>query len=63
MKNQSQEIHDMINGFPLEDSPELTTSRLLDILTALNNRMDSLEKSINCTHNIASCLANGIKPD
>lgn len=61
----SQQIHDMIQGFPLDaaESPELTTSRLLDILQAMNERMDAIERTASTAANTASCLANGIQPD
>ena len=61
----SQEIHDMIQCFPLDatESPELTASRLLDILTAMNERMDAIERESTRCANVASCLANGIRPD
>lgn len=61
----SQEIHDMIQTFPLDatESPELTASRMLDILDAMNRRMDAIESAASRTANVASCLANGINPD
>lgn len=48
MDARSQQIHDMIQCFPLDatESPELTASRLLDILAALNERMDAIESAI-----------------
>lgn len=63
--SKSTEIHDMIQTFPLDatESPELTASRLLDILDAMNRRMDEIESGHQRTANIASCLANGIQPD
>ena len=45
----SQEIHDMIQEFDLDASPELTTSRILDILDALNRRMDGIEAGRNAS--------------
>jgi Ca2+-binding EF-hand superfamily protein len=39
----SQEIHDMIQTFDLGASPELLASQLLDILDAINRRMDDME--------------------
>jgi hypothetical protein len=61
--SKSTEIHDMIQTFNLAGHPELVTSRLLDILQAMNERMDEIEASLDRTANVASCLANGIKPD
>jgi len=59
----SQDIHDMIQTFDLGASPELTTSRILDILQAVNERMDAIELLASHAANVAGCLANGIKPD
>jgi hypothetical protein len=59
----STEIHDMIQTFDLHGHPELITSRLLDILQAMNERMDGIESGQRKTANVASCLANGIQPD
>ena len=45
----SQEIHDMIQTFPLEDathSPQFAASAILDILDALNRRMDGIEAAV-----------------
>ncbi len=41
----SQEIHDMIEGFPLNvgESQDNAINRILDILQAMNERMDALE--------------------
>jgi hypothetical protein len=43
----SEEIHDMIQRFPLGEvniqAPEDTVGMLLDILTAINNRIDHIE--------------------
>ena len=39
----------MIQTFPLEDathSPQFTTSKILDILDALNRRMDGIEAAV-----------------
>ncbi len=64
MSEASQNIHDMIQGFPLDQSPTtLTTSRLLDILQAINERLDKIETTAQHANNVAGCLANGIKPD
>ena len=63
MSEKSIEIHDMIQGFDLGASPELMASRLLDIVTAVNERIDEIARSLNQTANTVSCLANGIKPD
>lgn len=67
---ESSEIHDMIQTFNLGASPELMASRILDILTAMNRRMDDLEADATRerlrsqrTANVASCAANGIQPD
>jgi len=48
MDARSQQIHDMIQCFPLDavESPEITASRLLDILAAINERMDAIESAI-----------------
>jgi len=48
MDARSQQIRDMIQCFPLDatESPEQTASRLLDILTAINERMDAIESAI-----------------
>lgn len=62
MKSGDQ-IHDMIQRFDLAGHPELVTSRILDILQALNERMDAIEQSSARAADVASCLANGIKPD
>lgn len=45
--SKSTEIHDMIQTFPLDatESPELTASRILDILDAMNRRMDEMESA------------------
>lgn len=47
MDARSQQIHDMIQCFPLDatESPELTASRILDILAAINDRMDAIESA------------------
>lgn len=37
------EIRDMIQTFDLSASPDLMTSRILDILTAMNDRIVKLE--------------------
>lgn len=42
---------------------EHTIRRLLDICEAMNKRINILECQMEQTANIASCLANGIKPD
>lgn len=60
---KSQDIHDMIQLFDLGASPELMASRVLDILTAVNQRMDEIEAGQRRTAEVASCLANGVTPD
>ncbi len=59
----SREIHDMIQTFTLAGHPELMVSKILDILDAMNRRMDAIELGVARTANTVSCLANGIKPD
>lgn len=51
MRDRSNEIHDMIQTFDLDatESPELTASRILDILNALNCRIDELEATLRAT--------------
>jgi len=56
--NKSLEIHDMIQLCPTND-----VSRVLDILDKINTRMDEIERELTRSANVASCLANGIKPD
>jgi len=65
MSVKSKEIHDMIQTFRLDatESPEQTASRLLDILKAINDRMDEIESAARRTSDVAGCLANGIQPD
>lgn len=63
MNAKSQQIHDMIQTFPLGENHEAMASRLLDILQAVNERMDEIEAAAQHANNIASCLANGIRPD
>jgi len=63
MSNKSQEIHDMIRTFELAGHPERMASRILDILDAMNRRMDEIEAGHKRTADVASCLANGIQPD
>jgi len=48
MDARSQQIRDMIQCFPLDatESPEIIASRLLDILAAINERMDAIESAI-----------------
>jgi len=55
----SAEIHDMIQTFDLGASPELMASRILDILDAMNRRIDEVESSHRQT---ANSLASGIQP-
>jgi hypothetical protein len=45
MKTSQEKIHDMIQTFNLGASPDLMASRILDILDAMNRRMDELEVS------------------
>lgn len=61
--SKSSEIHDMIQTFDLGANTELANSKLLDILDAMNRRMDEIESGLQRTAIIASCLANGIQPD
>jgi hypothetical protein len=63
MSDKSQAIHDMIQTFDMAGHPELVTSGLLDILDAMNRRMDEIEMGHKRTADVASCLANGIQPD
>lgn len=63
MSDKSQQIHDMIQTFDLAGHPELVASRILDILQAINERMDEIESRHQRTADVASCLANGIQPD
>jgi len=53
----------MIQTFPLDGSPELMVSNILDILDATNRRIDAVEATSGAGTNAASCLANGIQPD
>jgi len=57
----SQDIHDMIQCFPLDatESPDLTASRILDILTALNERMDGIESELKRTASRSTDEFNG----
>lgn len=43
--SDSRHIHDMIQTFDMGGHPELVASRLLDILDAMNRRMDSIESA------------------
>lgn len=45
MNDIRQQIHDMIQTFPLSGSPELMASRILDILQTMNERMDHIEET------------------
>lgn len=40
-----------------------TITEIIDIVRALNYKVNQLEASQSRTANIASCLANGIQPD
>jgi hypothetical protein len=55
----TEEIHDMIQNASV-DPDEKSMSELLDILSALNQRMAAIENRADST---ASYLANGIQPD
>ena len=59
----SQEIHDMIQQFQIGGSHERVTSELLDVLTALNERMDEIERDAKYACDIAVGVANQVKPD
>lgn len=60
---KSREIHDLIQCFDMGQSTEMVASRMLDILTKVNERMDEIEQTAQTAANTASCLANGIRPD
>lgn len=49
MNDKAQEIHDMIQTAPIEVS-ETAISTLLDIVTALNDRISTLETRIRRLH-------------
>jgi hypothetical protein len=57
MSEKSERIYEMIEKCAVEDPS------LLDILAALNRRMDDIEATALQAANTASCLANGIRPD
>lgn len=63
MNELRNQIHDMIQTFPLDASPEMIASKLLDILQAMNERMDQIEGLALDSNARLQCLANGIKPD
>jgi ABC-type transporter Mla subunit MlaD len=66
--NKSKEIHDAINFVltRLTGSPESVAAAMqqtLLILQEMNRRMDEIESASKRAGDVASCLANGIKPD
>lgn len=43
----SQEIQDMINNFNLGESPSVMANKMLNIMEALNGRIDAAERTAN----------------
>jgi hypothetical protein len=58
----SHEIHDAIQTMSTEPTAE-TIRLVLNLLDALNARIDTVEAAARHAGNVASCLANGIVPD
>lgn len=59
----SLDIYDMINRFDLKANHAFAISDLLDILQALNSRMDAIEANLKGASDTAGCIASGIQPD
>jgi hypothetical protein len=55
-------IEDLISQCEVAPTPKAINA-ILDILLALCRRIDAIEAEQRRTANIASCLANGMKPD